>query len=538
QTGLFRSTDRGASWESIDDALPNDVVYSVSVPDGNMLHVGLNNATFRSSDQGETWEELPDLALHNTYAVQHAGAATLLAETSGGPFISHDGGSTWQQDVFEPFGNVSGLWVRSDGLLLFSANGRVQRSDDGGRTYEVSDMGLFVQNITHIEIARVRYDSLIFMVGTANDGVYVSWNGSDRWEHATPGYWNYGVREIHFTEHSAFPDHESTVAVLTEDGEILRSSDLWEHWELLADSLEAGPFLSITAAEPFYTLATDGEVLYHEKRTGWKRRGSIQPGSGGIGDATLQKSGIHLLAATDRGPYFSPNNGVTWELLLVDGLPRYFVEAKASPHRDTHNCFGVTTTQLFLSTDFFRTWSPIPQAFTAPRYLVYNFMRELVFADVNDIKIISPQFPNKITPFSTFPYEGFTTLGLLYGAVPLAGTASRGVYKSAYSTISVPETPPAPALFELSDMYPVPLHSVAGSGADVHLRLQLRTPGTVIVEVCDLTGKVLHRHERELHAGDNTLHLSVPDVATSMLLLRVHGPGGAVQRLLPVLSSR
>ncbi|MBR9977487.1 MAG: hypothetical protein KFH87_05315, partial [Bacteroidetes bacterium] len=56
QTGLFRSTDRGASWESIDDALPNDVVYSVSVSDGNMLHAGLNNATFRSSDQGETWE--------------------------------------------------------------------------------------------------------------------------------------------------------------------------------------------------------------------------------------------------------------------------------------------------------------------------------------------------------------------------------------------------------------------------------------------------------------------------------------------------
>jgi photosystem II stability/assembly factor-like uncharacterized protein len=510
----------------------------VSVPDGDMLYIGLNNATFRSSDQGETWEELPDLALRNVYSVHYAGAATLLAETSEGPFISHDGGTTWQEDVFEPFENVSGLWVRSDGLLLFSANGRVQRSDDRGRTYEVSDAGLFVQNIAHIEMARVRYDSVLVMVGTGNDGVYVSWDDSDRWEHATPGYWNYGVREIHFTEHSEFPDHESTVAILTEDGDILRSSDLWAHWELVADSLEAGPFLSITAAEPLYALTTDGEVLYHEKETGWERRGRIQPGSGGIGDATLQKSGNHLLAATDRGPYLSKDGGVTWELLLVDGLPRYFVEAKVPRIRYWWNCFAATTTELYLSVDYFQTWTRVPHSFTDPRFLGYQMVGELVFADMNDIKIIAPRSPEKITPFSIFPYEGLTTLGILYRAVPLAGTASRGIYKSLHSTVSVPETPPAPALFELSELYPVPLHTIAGIGADVHLRLQLRTSGSVVTEVCDLMGRVLQRHDYELQSGESTLRLSVPDVAASMLLLRVHGPGGTVQRLLPVLSSR
>ena len=82
-------------------------------------------------------------------------------------------------------------------------------------------------------------------------------------------------------------------------------------------------------------------------------------------------------------------------------------------------------------------------------------------------------------------------------------------------------------------MYPLPL----SAGGRLHLQLELQRAGDVRIEICDVLGRVLQRQERsDLNAGRSNLTISIDTRAASMLLIRVHGPGGMVQRALPVLS--
>jgi hypothetical protein len=82
-------------------------------------------------------------------------------------------------------------------------------------------------------------------------------------------------------------------------------------------------------------------------------------------------------------------------------------------------------------------------------------------------------------------------------------------------------------------MYPLPL----AAGGRLHVQLELQRAGDVRIEICDVLGRVLQRQERsDLNAGRSNLTISTDTRAASMLLLRVSGQGGTVQRTLPVLS--
>ena len=101
--GIFRSTDRGASWSSVSRSLPNDSIRGI-VPIKNDIVVATGKGIFRWKHDQQQWVELNEgltrLAIQNL-TIAHTGA--WYVGTSSGAFRSDDEGAHWK-NISEGFG--------------------------------------------------------------------------------------------------------------------------------------------------------------------------------------------------------------------------------------------------------------------------------------------------------------------------------------------------------------------------------------------------------------------------------------------------
>lgn len=158
--GIWRTTNRGGSWEPVDDFLPSLAVVTLVMDPGNsnVMYAGTGEGffgnrfvpgagVFKSTDYGNTWSRLAStvgwdyvnrLAHHPTQSnVLYAGV-----RSPNTVFKSEDGGQTWT-DVLRMFGGVRDVKVDPfDGEHLIVADTRdVFQSRDGGRTWNEISTG-------------------------------------------------------------------------------------------------------------------------------------------------------------------------------------------------------------------------------------------------------------------------------------------------------------------------------------------------------------------------------------------------------------
>lgn len=121
--GLWKTTDAGASWQSLTDHLPNLAVTALAMPASNpdIIYMGTGEGfsniaavsgagIFKSLDRGRTWTQLEETAYDpafrwvNRLAVNPEDANTILAATNSGIFKSMDGGITWDRTYRPEYG--------------------------------------------------------------------------------------------------------------------------------------------------------------------------------------------------------------------------------------------------------------------------------------------------------------------------------------------------------------------------------------------------------------------------------------------------
>lgn len=149
--GVFRSTDDGANWTPADSGLPvsfSTGSVSALLSSGADLFAAISGGEYsdgyiyRSSDNGASWRRSDTGLPHgsNTYTHPYALAESngeLFAGTSVGIYRSTDKGNSWHA-VYEPQGGkyVSiNLLTASGSRFLAAGSGLVHLSDDGGRTW-------------------------------------------------------------------------------------------------------------------------------------------------------------------------------------------------------------------------------------------------------------------------------------------------------------------------------------------------------------------------------------------------------------------
>ena len=120
--GLFRSTDRGASWQplALPDDLPADKIRQVATTAearDRLYAAGPGVGVVRSDDRGETWQSLSDGLPSqevDSFAVHTYLPDTLYAWIAGqGVFRTEDGGEAWTLMDEGPTQDASALPVRA-----------------------------------------------------------------------------------------------------------------------------------------------------------------------------------------------------------------------------------------------------------------------------------------------------------------------------------------------------------------------------------------------------------------------------------------
>lgn len=347
--GVFRSSDQGDTWQDANGGgLGSSYILAMCFA-GDKLIVEADNYVFYSTDHGDSW--YLDNGPTQFYTINrfYTSGDTVMACTGGTffpsatVFVSFDAINSWYGPItVDPDVSLSGIARDGNTWYVGSANGIYSSVDTGMSWQHVPQtglrFGLRLQNdfilsgdnflLSYEEIGiyssetgtnwiqskngfppASAIDNCMITVGndvwsgTHSDGVYVSSNGGDTWNHSGAANITVDTFPNSIIKSMLYAGNNILLAGGCGDGNGLwRSDDYGDSWTHITDGINPnfGDFLCVSS---------------------------------------LAKSGNNLLAATYSGMYYSTDEGLTWQASSGVGNDDY-VEGIAV--HDNVVCINVT----------------------------------------------------------------------------------------------------------------------------------------------------------------------------------------------------
>lgn len=293
---LYRSTDRGHSWQRIDAGLPRrgvqQLAVSPSFAEDRTLFAALSATDeglgiWKSTDGGQSWRmasrgltdlAVTDLAISPNYAQDR----TLFATThKGGLYRSSDGGQVWvpltdryyPADAYrQPPGGVFlspsfGSATAGDGSLagtqdhtLFVAHEGLYRSIDGGETWE-----RVLAQISSVAFSPDFAQDQTVFGWTGQGGLFRSRDGGDTWQPVNAGLAPSGYGWGRVIVSPDFPVSHTVYFLWTRTSadtasQFFRSLDAGQSWERLVGQVPQGATPVELGADGTHFLALDEEA--------------------------------------------------------------------------------------------------------------------------------------------------------------------------------------------------------------------------------------------------------------------------------------
>ncbi|MGH9846802.1 MAG: WD40/YVTN/BNR-like repeat-containing protein, partial [Blastocatellia bacterium] len=285
RNGIYRSLDRGQTWERITPANDPELMgfHSVAIDprDVNLIYVGTHHLPWKTTDGGRSWKRAGSketgmiddsdiMAIH----IDESNPDIVLMSACSGIYRSTDGCAKWTKIQGIPYssrrthviyqhptkpdvvyaGTTEGLWISTQGgkpdswrrvtslrlvinaiavhpampdrVLLGAEDNGVLVSADGGESYEASNAGYTNRHVRTVLADRTErgrvYSGVIF--DGSNSGFFVSEDGGLTWEQSMQGM---GVRDVYsLFQSETNPD---TLYAGTNAG-LFRSDDKGRSW--------------------------------------------------------------------------------------------------------------------------------------------------------------------------------------------------------------------------------------------------------------------------------------------------------------------
>lgn len=353
--GVFRSTNGGATWQSVDVTAVNDLIWHdgcfYSVNDLSGIRRSCNNGQtwqdadpndqlgsfmqqlgsdgaylysigagmlFRTNDQGNTWTNLMSGLPAFASVVRIAGNADqqLLTTNQHGMFRSTDHGQSWTPTVphTAPVGTWQGMALLVEGDTVhvgINPYGGVRRSTDGGLTWTPVSQGLAPSLLPHA-LVRSGNDLLL----ATNRGIWRGAGAVPQWAHADGGI------------------PHTSLAQMVQQGDMLFAT---------TRATEAGQSEGVH-------MSTDGGLTWQPRNAGLAVELNF--------DALYAGNGF-LLASAQLNTYRSTDAGLTWTNLLQNG-PAGDVTAIVAWNGALYA--GTYGAGIFRSADDGLTWQSVPSS--------------------------------------------------------------------------------------------------------------------------------------------------------------------------------
>lgn len=228
--GAMRSTDGGTHWRVTTGWQITEVLkVSVDPTNSSVVYAATAYGIFKTSNKGESWEPT-DIGLPLPFTadvlVDKSNSLHVLAATEEGIYASRDGGKRWT------LAGLKGKGVRTLAqdpldpriLLAGTEEDGIFRSDDGGTTWKQKNRGL-----RHLTVYAIAFDpkrSSRVYIGTHDGGVYVTDDGGENWDQKIQGMKNLVVHSL-----CVLPSNPRIIFAGTLNGGLYRSSDGGTSWE-------------------------------------------------------------------------------------------------------------------------------------------------------------------------------------------------------------------------------------------------------------------------------------------------------------------
>lgn len=186
---LYRSTDNGVSWTSVNFGLPKGRYFNSFAKIGTNLFAGANGGVFLSTDNGISWNPVNTGLAPNKH-VRHLAVIgqNLFAGTyDNGVYLSTNNGTNWKA-VNDSLGNIyiSGLAVSGTKLFAGTYYG-VALSQDSGKSWILVSSGIKDRTITSLASGTDKNNNTVLFAGTYNGSIYMSPDNGKKWKEVSAG---------------------------------------------------------------------------------------------------------------------------------------------------------------------------------------------------------------------------------------------------------------------------------------------------------------------------------------------------------------
>lgn len=200
--GVWKTTNAGALWTNITPDLSNlaTTVLAMAESNHNVIYLGTGegfgnvdhitgNGMFKSTDRGVSWDYLPptiDFANINRIIVDPSNENTVVVAADWGIFRSTDGGTTWNQsysgsnvqDLKSTPGNFQVQYAARNGV-------GVLKSIDGGISWSLANTGMSPDGRIELAVSPVNTNRVFASVEGTQSGsesdLFVSDDGATTW---------------------------------------------------------------------------------------------------------------------------------------------------------------------------------------------------------------------------------------------------------------------------------------------------------------------------------------------------------------------
>jgi len=333
--GVFKSTDRGASWNAANQGIPVEPIPEFSLNIRSLavdplrpgtLYAGAIGNLYKSTDGAATWTPIPTLKVYSIEALAiSSGTDTIYAGGTAdfnAAYLqkSNDGGQTWVTiNPMPGFVNTIAIDPFLPNTVYVATDlGGVSRSRDSGATWSPIDDGIpRGSNLMVLALAIGSRDSLSLLALLADGRVFQTRNAGESWSPTLAQAGPVGTTNP-FPGALAIDPLDPATAYAGTTTHLRVSRDFGATWSVSDSGISNLPV--VLAADPhtstLWSTGWDDVKLFRSTDSGatWEPRLR----SDGANHVAFDPTDPQVLYAYGAGVFKSTDGGLTWSVLEKD----------------------------------------------------------------------------------------------------------------------------------------------------------------------------------------------------------------------------